>query len=96
LTPVEVPGKPAEREEDEVGYQPAQIGCSLSAVFNDAKPGERVFFDDGKIGGVIRAVQREGVEPQLEVKSLRPPMALPNFVRRRVSTCPIPNSVFQP
>jgi pyruvate kinase len=37
-------------------------------VFNDAKPGERVFFDDGKIGGVIRAVQREGVEPQLEVK----------------------------
>jgi pyruvate kinase len=65
---VEVLGKPAEREEDEVGYQPAQIGCSLSAVFSDAKPGERIFFDDGKIGGVIRAVRKEGVEPGLEVK----------------------------
>jgi hypothetical protein len=37
LTPVEVPGKPAEYEEDEVYYQPAQIGCSLLAVFGDAK-----------------------------------------------------------
>jgi pyruvate kinase len=68
LTPVEVPGKPAEYEEDEIDYQPAQIGCSLSAVFNDAKPGERIFFDDGKIEGVIRAVHKEGAEPRLEVK----------------------------
>ena len=68
LTPAEVPGKPAEYEEDEVGYQPAQIGCSLSEVFTDAKPGERIFFDDGKIEGVIRAVHKEGVEPRLEVK----------------------------
>jgi pyruvate kinase len=65
---VEVLGKPAEYEEDEVGYQPAQIGCSLPAVFRDAKPGERIFFDDGKIEGVIRAVHKEGVEPRLEVK----------------------------
>jgi pyruvate kinase len=68
LTPVEVLGKPAEYEEDEVGYQPAQIGCSLPAVFRDAKPGERIFFDDGKIEGVIRAVHKEGVESRLEVK----------------------------
>jgi pyruvate kinase len=69
LTPVDVPGKPAEHEEDEVDYQPAQMpGCSLSAVFSDAKPGERIFFDDGKIGGVIRAVHNEGAEPRLEVK----------------------------
>jgi pyruvate kinase len=68
LTPAEVPGKPAEYEEDEAGYQPAQIGCSLSAVFSDAKPGERIFFDDGKIGGVIQAVHNEGGEPRLEVK----------------------------
>jgi pyruvate kinase len=68
LTPVEVPGKPAEYEEDEIGYQPAQIGCSLSEVFNDAKPGERIFFDDGKIEGVIRAVHKEGAESRLDVK----------------------------
>ena len=68
LTPVEVPGKPAESEEEEVDYQPAHIGCSLSAVFTDAKPGERIFFDDGKIEGVIRVVHKESVEPRLEVK----------------------------
>lgn len=68
LTPVDVPGKPAEYEEGEVDYRPAQIGCSLSAVFSDAKPAERIFFDDGKIGGVIRAVHKDGVEPRLEVK----------------------------
>jgi pyruvate kinase len=68
LTPVEVPGKPAEYEEDEADYRPAQIGCSLPAVFSDAKPGERIFFDDGKIEGVIRAVHNEGVDPRVEVK----------------------------
>jgi pyruvate kinase len=68
LTPVDVSGKPAEYEEDEVDYRPAQIGCSLPAVFSDAKPGERIFFDDGKIEGVIRAVHKEGVEPRIEVK----------------------------
>ncbi|HEY6677240.1 MAG TPA: hypothetical protein VIZ87_10660, partial [Terrimicrobium sp.] len=45
LTSVEIPGKAAEYdEEDEVTYQPAQIGCSLPAVFTDARPGERIFF----------------------------------------------------
>jgi len=68
LTPVEVLGKPAEHEEDEPGYQPAQIGCSLSAVFTDAKPGERIFFDDGKIGGIIHAIGKEDGEPQLHLK----------------------------
>jgi pyruvate kinase len=68
LTPVEVPGKPAECEEDEAGYQPAQIGCSLSAVFTDAQPGERIFFDDGKIEGVIGAVHNESADPRIEVK----------------------------
>ena len=68
LTPAEVPGKPAEENEDDVVSQPAQIGCSLSAVFTDARPGERIFFDDGKIEGVIRAVHKEDGEPRLEVK----------------------------
>jgi pyruvate kinase len=68
LTSVEVPGKAAEYREDEVIYQPAQIGCSLSAVFTDARPGERIFFDDGKIEGVIRAVHNDSEEPRIEVK----------------------------
>ncbi|WP_292835283.1 pyruvate kinase [Microbacterium sp.] len=33
-----------------------RIGCTLTTVFADARPGERVLFDDGKIGGVITDV----------------------------------------
>ena len=29
----------------------------MSEVFTDARPGERIFFDDGKIAGVIRAAR---------------------------------------
>ncbi len=68
LTTAEEFGKPAVHNEDEVVYQPAQIGCSLPAVFADARPGERVFFDDGKIGGVIRGVHGSSGGPRLEVK----------------------------
>jgi pyruvate kinase len=52
-----------------VVYQPAQIGCSLSDVFTDARPGERIFFDDGRIGGVIRAARRD---TRLRVSALTP------------------------
>jgi pyruvate kinase len=39
--------------------RPARIGCTLPEVFDQAKVGERVLFDDGRIGGVIRAVGPE-------------------------------------
>ncbi|MFZ0711361.1 MAG: pyruvate kinase [Terrimicrobiaceae bacterium] len=68
LTPGEAPGKPAVHNEDEVIYQPAQIGCSLPEVFADAKPGERIFFDDGKIGGIIRNAHHGSGEPRLEIE----------------------------
>jgi pyruvate kinase len=32
---------------------PATIGCTSSQVFEDARAGERVWIDDGRIGGVI-------------------------------------------
>jgi pyruvate kinase len=35
----------------------ASIPCTLEAVFRDARAGQRILFDDGKIEGVIRAVQ---------------------------------------
>jgi pyruvate kinase len=71
LTPVEIPGKPADYDDDDSVYHPAQIGCSLSAVFTDARAGERIFFDDGKIEGVIRSVNEEGDEARLEIKITR-------------------------
>jgi pyruvate kinase len=67
LTREEILGKPALHNE-EVVYQPAQIGCSLSAVFTDARAGERIFFDDGKIAGVIRNVRGDKSDRRLEIK----------------------------
>jgi pyruvate kinase len=32
-----------------------RIGCTLPEIFADAKTGERVLFDDGRIGGVVTA-----------------------------------------
>jgi pyruvate kinase len=36
--------------------EPAKVGCTLPAIFHDVQVGQRIFFDDGKIGGIIRAV----------------------------------------
>lgn len=33
-----------------------RIGCTLAGVLADARTGERIWFDDGKVGGVITAV----------------------------------------
>ncbi len=35
-----------------------RIGCTLREAFRDCRPGERVLFDDGKIGGRIVSVDR--------------------------------------
>lgn len=68
LTPVNIPGGPATGTKGDSDYLPAQIGCSLDAVFTDARPGERIFFDDGKIGGVIRNIHHEGEYPRIEIE----------------------------
>ncbi|MFZ2174447.1 MAG: pyruvate kinase, partial [Rhodococcus sp. (in: high G+C Gram-positive bacteria)] len=41
--------------------RPARIGCTLPQVFSDARVGHRIFFDDGKVGGVIEAVDAAGL-----------------------------------
>ncbi|MFO0837655.1 MAG: pyruvate kinase [Phycisphaerae bacterium] len=35
---------------------PIEVRCSLSQVFRDARPGQRVFFDDGKIAAIVEEV----------------------------------------
>jgi pyruvate kinase len=46
------------------------IGCSLAEAFRYARPGERVWLDDGKIGGTIDTVT--GDEIALTVTDIRP------------------------
>jgi pyruvate kinase len=47
-----------------------RIACTLPEVFDQAKSGERVWLDDGKIGGVIVRVTSDEIE--LRVTDVRP------------------------
>jgi pyruvate kinase len=52
------PGTPATHEGNTL-VAPATIGCTLPAVFGSVRAGEPIWFDDGKIGGVIETVEPE-------------------------------------
>jgi pyruvate kinase len=43
----------------------AHIACTLPQVIEQVRVGERMWFDDGKIGGVIRKVTDEGLEVEI-------------------------------
>jgi pyruvate kinase len=47
-----------------------RIGCTLPEVFEQAKPGERIWLDDGKIGGVIVRVTSDEID--VRVTDVRP------------------------
>jgi pyruvate kinase len=52
----EVAGRDAVHDADGALLEPAVVGCSLGEIFRSVRIGERVFFDDGKIAGLIQAV----------------------------------------
>lgn len=49
-----VPGQPARFDSEGHLQHPAHIACSLPEIFPSVRSGERILFDDGRIGGVIR------------------------------------------
>jgi pyruvate kinase len=50
------PGHRATRDSAGEVLSPASIGCTLPEIFDDVQTGERVWLDDGKIGGTIEKV----------------------------------------
>jgi len=64
------PGRPAVRNRMGQARTPARIGISLPAFLKHAKRGDPVWFDDGKIGGAIRSVNRSSV--RVEITQARP------------------------
>ncbi len=50
-----IPGNPGERNEQGVQTQVAQIHCTLAEAFRVVAEGQRVWLDDGKIGGVVES-----------------------------------------
>lgn len=52
---------------DEAGHvvQPAFTGCSIPDVLDDVQVGEPIWFDDGKIGGIIEKTEPEQVHVRI-------------------------------
>jgi pyruvate kinase len=69
LTREKIPGRSAERDADGRLLRPASIPCTLPEVFGDVHAGERVWLDDGRIGGIIRDVTQG--EIHLEITAAR-------------------------
>ncbi|NTY63599.1 pyruvate kinase [Mycolicibacterium sphagni] len=46
--------------------QPPRIGCTLPEVFDNAEVGERVFFDDGKLGGEVIAITADSIDVRID------------------------------
>lgn len=61
LTEQLLPGRPARFGGEGELLNAARIGCTLPEVFSDVRPGERIWLDDGKIGGVIESVESDQI-----------------------------------
>lgn len=59
VTRAPLPGRPAVVAADGRRLRPATISCTLAEVFADVRAGERIWFDDGRIGGVIESARRD-------------------------------------
>jgi pyruvate kinase len=70
LTRAEEPGHTARRA-DEGSLVPAQVHCTLTEAFDSAKAGDPVFFDDGRIGGVVS--RNDGQRMEVEITQVPDP-----------------------
>lgn len=59
------PGHDASHGSDDRRVRPASIACTLPEVLARLEKGERVWFDDGRIGGVVRRVAARGVDVEI-------------------------------
>jgi pyruvate kinase len=55
------PGRGATYDNGGQILSPPMIGCTIPEVFENVRPGEPIWFDDGKIGGVIEKVEEARV-----------------------------------
>jgi pyruvate kinase len=65
LTRARVPGQPAALDEHGAVVRPAHIPCTPSEALARVQPGARVWFDDGRIGGVVASVDAEEVRVRI-------------------------------
>jgi len=62
LTREDLPGQPASFDAQGTLLEPARLHCTLDAAFNDAKRGQAVWLDDGRIGATIERVDADTMD----------------------------------
>jgi pyruvate kinase len=60
-----VPGRPAARDERGQVLMPACIGCTMPEILPDVRSGDPVWFDDGRIGGVVERASPEELQVRI-------------------------------
>jgi pyruvate kinase len=65
------PGRAATYDSTGEILTPAMIGCTIPDVFDHVRAGESIWFDDGKIGGVIEKVEPSQVRVRITQEYLR-------------------------
>ena len=58
-------GHPATEPRGRRRARPATVACTLPAVLAQVRRGERIWFDDGRVGGVVRHASRERLEVEI-------------------------------
>jgi pyruvate kinase len=70
LTRADQPGRQAVRDAEGRLLEPARIHCTLEAAFEQVEPGQGAWFDDGKIGGIVR--ENDGDQITVEITQTAP------------------------
>lgn len=70
LTRDSLPGVQERRDQNGRLTDPARIHCTLPEAFDQVLVGQRVWFDDGKIGGVVSA--NDGQQMQIHITQAEP------------------------
>jgi pyruvate kinase len=71
LTCDDKPGQSAVHDFNGQVIKPARIPCALKEAFDAVRPGERVWFDDGKIGGIALDNDGEIITVEITYTSLK-------------------------
>ncbi|MEX2491550.1 MAG: pyruvate kinase [Nitrospirales bacterium] len=65
------PGRPETSDRGGQVLVPAVIGCTIPEIFDDVRPNESIWFDDGRIGGFVEKVEDMRVLVRITHPSLR-------------------------
>lgn len=58
-------GAPAVEAHGRRKARPASVPCTLPEVIGQVRAGERIWFDDGRIGGIVRRATRDRLEVEI-------------------------------